>query len=298
MVDQLVESFASVGVARDNIFYQPDISVVDQESHWISQWLYAQRHSKVVVCILSCAYLRSKPCCTEWKLTQEWQRLVVNVDSPANLLKTELTGFNGPVLAYVQCGEQMLDARTLTSAQLVAKILEKFELNKDKSHAFELRRGSPSGGNDINNFVFTPSPSCRDSFGASDSLGRDSASGSLGARDSLGTCSRDSLSSSTPSVPSSPELACLEREGSSRMMSPKMLLKHATLGKLLPASQESKKEGPKGTSPKTNTTTVNTTVPTTNTTTGTTTTATTTTATTTTASSLLAAVSLLVKRPK
>jgi hypothetical protein len=143
-VQQLLECLETLGVARDSIFYQPDISVVDQENHWISQWLFAQRHSKVVVCLLSCAYLRSKPCCTEWKLIPEWQRLVVGIDTPVELLKTEITGFNGPPLAYVQCGEQMLDARTLTPAQIAAKILQKYELNKEKCHAYELRRGSPT----------------------------------------------------------------------------------------------------------------------------------------------------------
>lgn len=142
LVHQLVECLETLGVSRDCIFYQPDISLVDQENHWISQWLYAQRHSKVVVCMLSCAYLRSKPCCTEWKLLPEWQRLVVGVDSTMELLKTDITGFNGPPLAYVQCGEQILDVRSLTPAQISAKIMEKYEANKDKSHAYELRRGS------------------------------------------------------------------------------------------------------------------------------------------------------------
>jgi hypothetical protein len=142
LVHQLVECLEILGVSRDCIFYQPDISLVDQENHWISQWLYAQRHSKVVVCMLSCTYLRSKPCCTEWKLIPEWQRLVVGVDPAVELLKTEITGFNGPPLAYVQCGEQMLDARTSTPAHIAAKIVEKYEVNKEKSHAFQLKRGS------------------------------------------------------------------------------------------------------------------------------------------------------------
>jgi hypothetical protein len=140
-----VESLETLGVSRDCIFYQPDISLVDQENHWVSQWLYAQRHSKVVVCMLSCAYLRSKPCCIEWKLIPEWQRLVVGVDTAVELLKTDLTGFNGPPLAYVQCGEQMLDARTSTPTHIAAKIIEKYEANREKSHAIELRRGSPAG---------------------------------------------------------------------------------------------------------------------------------------------------------
>jgi hypothetical protein len=152
-VQQLVECLEASGVSRDRIFYQPDISLIDQERHWISQWLYAQRHSKVVVCLLSCAYLRSKPCCTEWKLIPEWQRLVVGVDTPVELLKTEITGFNGPPLAYVQCGEQMLDARTLTPVQIAAKIMEKYELNKEKSHAYELRRGSPVPDDELANAV-------------------------------------------------------------------------------------------------------------------------------------------------
>lgn len=149
IVQQLVECLETLGVSRENIFYQPDISLVDQENHWISQWLYAQRHSKVVVCLLSCAYLRSKPCCMEWKLIPEWQRLVVGVDPPVELLKTEITGFNGPPLAYIQCEEQILDARALTPMQIATKIMEKYELNKEKSHAFELRRGSPVSADEL-----------------------------------------------------------------------------------------------------------------------------------------------------
>jgi hypothetical protein len=148
-----VECLEALGVSRDCIFYQPDISLVDQENHWISQWLYAQRHSKVVVCMLSCAYLRSKPCCTEWKLLPEWQRLVVGVDSTVELLRTDITGFNGPPLAYIQCGEQILDARSLTPAQISAKIMEKYEANKEKSHAYELRRGSTVSEDDITGAV-------------------------------------------------------------------------------------------------------------------------------------------------
>jgi len=102
-----------------------------------------------VVCMLSCAYLRSKPCCTEWKLIPEWQRLVVGVDPSVELLKTAITGFNGPPLAYVQCGEQMLDARSSTPAQIAAKIMEKYEANKEKSHAYELRRGSPASDDEL-----------------------------------------------------------------------------------------------------------------------------------------------------
>jgi hypothetical protein len=68
--------------------------------------------------------------------------LVVGVDSAVELLKTDITGFNGPPLAYVQCGEQMLDARTSTPAHIAAKIMEKYEVNREKSHAFQLRRGS------------------------------------------------------------------------------------------------------------------------------------------------------------
>jgi hypothetical protein len=68
--------------------------------------------------------------------------LVVGVDSAVELLKTDITGFNGPPLAYVQCGEQMLDARTSTPTHIAAKIMEKYEVNREKSHAFQLRRGS------------------------------------------------------------------------------------------------------------------------------------------------------------
>jgi hypothetical protein len=103
--------------------------------------------------MLSCAYLRSKPCCIEWKLLPEWQRLVVGVDSTVELLKTDITGFNGPPLAYIQCGEQILDARSLTPALISAKIMEKYEANKDKSHAYELRRGSTISEDELANAI-------------------------------------------------------------------------------------------------------------------------------------------------
>jgi len=144
VVHKIVEKLEQLGVSREQIFYQPDISLVDQENHWMSQWLYAQRHSKVVVCMLSSNYLKSKPCCTEWKLVPEWQRLVVGVDPPGELLKTDILAFNGPPLVYIQCQEQMLDARSFSAAQIAIKIMEKYDLNKEKSHAYELRRGSPS----------------------------------------------------------------------------------------------------------------------------------------------------------
>ena len=65
-------------LAGKRCFYQKNIKIHMPE-HWRSQWMKAEASAKKGVCVLSCAYLKSKACCDEWNVLGSKKRIEKNI---------------------------------------------------------------------------------------------------------------------------------------------------------------------------------------------------------------------------
>ena len=87
----------------------------------------AEYTAKKGVCILTCDYLESKACCKEWAAIGSGKRIVVAVDSEANMRRVApnfngFKSFNGGPLMHVNHRHQMISASKFSIADMAKMI--------------------------------------------------------------------------------------------------------------------------------------------------------------------------------
>ena len=82
----------------------------------------AEYTAKKGVCILTCDYLESKACCKEWAAIGSGKRIVIAVDSEADMKRVVPNSFNGGPLMHVKGGDQMISASIFSIADIAKMI--------------------------------------------------------------------------------------------------------------------------------------------------------------------------------
>ena len=104
-VQKVVDALKVKGISS---YYQLDISKTGPE--WDSQWMKAADGAKRIVCILTADYPASEPCCKEFGVAKDDDKLVVVYkDNIAAIKVAPANDFNGKVKMYVKNNGQGLN---------------------------------------------------------------------------------------------------------------------------------------------------------------------------------------------